>query len=66
VPECRRLSFKNAVERGLLTDYEVLVRTVADDDVIAGPLQQQITNSNPRSTSTTPARSYLERRQELR
>ena len=44
-PEFHRLSFGEAVERGLLTDYKVLVLTV-DEEVIAGPLQQQITNSN--------------------
>jgi predicted helicase len=40
-PEFHHLSFGDAVERGLLTDYKVLVLTV-DESVIAAPLQQQI------------------------
>lgn len=37
-PEFHRLSFGEAVDRGLLTDYKVLVLTV-DDSVMAGKLQ---------------------------
>lgn len=40
-PEFHRLSFGAAVERGLLSDYKVLVLTV-DADVVAGPLQAQM------------------------
>ncbi|MCE5291419.1 MAG: DEAD/DEAH box helicase [Nocardiaceae bacterium] len=40
-PEFHRLSFGSAVERGLLTDYKVIVLTV-DEGVIAGPLQAQL------------------------
>ena len=40
-PEFHHLSFGDAVERGLLTDYKVLVLTV-DESVIAAPLQQQV------------------------
>ena len=36
-PEFHRLSFGDAVERGLLTDYKVIVLTV-DESVMAGPL----------------------------
>ena len=36
---------RDAVEHGLLTDYKVLVLTV-DEEVIAGPLQQQLADSN--------------------
>jgi len=39
-PEFHHLSFGDAVERGLLTDYKVLVLTV-DESVMAAPLQQQ-------------------------
>lgn len=39
-PEFHRLSFGDAVERGLLTDYKVLVLTI-DESVIAPKLQQQ-------------------------
>ncbi len=39
-PEFHRLSFGDAVERGLLTDYKVLVLTV-DRELVAAPLQQQ-------------------------
>ena len=44
-PEFHRLSFGDAVDRGLLTDYKVLVLTV-DTEVIAGPLQQQVATSD--------------------
>ena len=40
-PEFHHLSFGDAVERGLLTDYKVLVLTV-DESVIAAPMQQQL------------------------
>jgi predicted helicase len=40
-PEFHRLSFGAAVERGLLTDYKVLVLTV-DQDLVAAPLQAQL------------------------
>ncbi|WP_182358554.1 DEAD/DEAH box helicase [Tomitella gaofuii] len=40
-PELHRLSFGDAVERGLLTDYKVLVLTV-DEDMVAAPLQAQM------------------------
>ncbi len=40
-PELHRLSFGDAVERGLLTDYTVIVLTV-DDSLIAAPMQQQL------------------------
>ena len=39
-PEFHRLSFGEAVERGLLTDYKVLVLTV-DEELVAAPLQAQ-------------------------
>ncbi|MDD7967803.1 DEAD/DEAH box helicase [Actinomycetospora lemnae] len=39
-PELHRLSFGDAVERGLLTDYKVLVLTV-DEELVAAPLQKQ-------------------------
>jgi predicted helicase len=39
-PEFHHLSFGDAVEHGLLTDYKVLVLTV-DESVMAAPLQQQ-------------------------
>jgi predicted helicase len=38
-PEFHRLSFGSAVERGLLTDYKVLVLTI-DEELIAGPLRE--------------------------
>jgi predicted helicase len=40
-PEFHNLSFGDAVENGLLTDYKVLVLTV-DESVIAAPMQQQL------------------------
>lgn len=40
-PEFHRLSFGEAVERGLLTDYKVLVLTV-DEKMVAAPLQAQL------------------------
>ena len=40
-PEFHRLSFGEAVERGLLTDYKVLVLTV-DEELVAAPLQAQL------------------------
>ncbi|WP_225724667.1 MULTISPECIES: DEAD/DEAH box helicase [unclassified Nocardia] len=40
-PEFHRLSFGEAVDRNLLTDYKVLVLTV-DEDLIASPMQQQL------------------------
>ncbi|MBJ7340633.1 DEAD/DEAH box helicase [Mycolicibacterium sp.] len=40
-PEFHNLSFGDSVERGLLTDYKVLVLTV-DESVIAAPMQQQL------------------------
>ena len=40
-PEFHRLSFGEAVERGLLTDYKVLVLTI-DHSVIAPRLQQEL------------------------
>jgi predicted helicase len=39
--EFHRLSFGDAVDRGLLTDYKVIVLTV-DESVIASPLQGQL------------------------
>ncbi|MDH6245529.1 DEAD/DEAH box helicase [Mycobacterium sp. OTB74] len=39
--EFHRLSFGDAVERGLLTDYKVLVLTV-DEEMVAAPLQAQL------------------------
>lgn len=39
-PEFHRLSFGDAVDRGLLTDYKVLVLTV-DEELVAAPLQVQ-------------------------
>lgn len=44
-PEFHRLGFGDAVGRGLLTDYKVLVLTV-DEEYIAGPLQQQLVDEN--------------------
>lgn len=44
-PEFHRLGFGDAVGRGLLTDYKVLVLTV-DEEYIAGPLQQQLADKN--------------------
>lgn len=40
-PEFHRLSFGEAVERGLLTDYKVIVLTV-DQELVAAPMQQQL------------------------
>lgn len=40
-PEFHRLSFGAAVERGLLTDYKVIVLTV-DESLMAAPLQEQL------------------------
>ncbi|MBJ7289177.1 DEAD/DEAH box helicase [Williamsia sp.] len=40
-PEFHRLSFGDAVERGLLTDYKVIVLTV-DESLIAAPMQNQL------------------------
>ncbi|AZI65644.1 DEAD/DEAH box helicase (plasmid) [Rhodococcus sp. NJ-530] len=40
-PEFHRLSFGEAVERGLLTDYKVIVLTV-DESLVAAPLQDQL------------------------
>ncbi|RJO70035.1 DEAD/DEAH box helicase [Nocardia panacis] len=40
-PEFHRLSFGEAVDRNLLTDYKVLVLTV-DEELIASPMQQQL------------------------
>ncbi len=40
-PEFHHLSFGDAVERGLLTDYKVLVLTV-DEAAITAPMQQQL------------------------
>ncbi|MCD2136243.1 DEAD/DEAH box helicase [Rhodococcus qingshengii] len=40
-PEFHRLSFGEAVDRGLLTDYKVIVLTV-DDSLMAAPLQEQL------------------------
>lgn len=40
-PELHRLSFGDAVERGLLTDYKVIVLTV-DEDLVAAPMQKQL------------------------
>lgn len=42
-PEFHHLSFGDAVERGLLTDYKVLVLTV-DESVMTAPMQQQVAN----------------------
>ena len=39
-PEFHRLPFGEAVDRGLLTDYKVLVLTV-DEELVAAPLQRQ-------------------------
>lgn len=44
-PQLHRLSFGEAVERGLLTDYKVLVLTV-DESLIAAPMQEQIVDEN--------------------
>lgn len=44
-PVFHRLSFGEAVDRGLLTDYKVLVLTV-DQEVIAGPLQEQVAGTD--------------------
>lgn len=44
-PEFYRLGFGEAVEKGLLTDYKVLVLTV-DEKYIAGPLQRQLADDN--------------------
>lgn len=43
-PEFHKLSFGDAVERGLLTDYKVLVLTI-DESVIAPRLAQQLAGS---------------------
>ncbi|MCK8615265.1 DEAD/DEAH box helicase [Gordonia sp. C13] len=40
-PEFHRLSFGEAVERGLLTDYKVIVLTV-DEELVAAPMQKQL------------------------
>lgn len=40
-PEFHHLGFGEAVEKGLLTDYKVLVLTV-DQSVVAGPMQDQL------------------------
>lgn len=40
-PEFHHLTFGDAVERGLLSDYKVLVLTV-DESAIAAPMQQQL------------------------
>ncbi|MBP1054546.1 DEAD/DEAH box helicase [Rhodococcus qingshengii] len=40
-PEFHRLSFGEAVDRGLLTDYKVIVLTV-DESLVAAPLQDQL------------------------
>lgn len=40
-PEFHRLSFGDAVARGLLTDYKVIVLTV-DEELIASPMQAQL------------------------
>ncbi|MBY6367701.1 DEAD/DEAH box helicase [Rhodococcoides corynebacterioides] len=40
-PEFHRLSFGDAVERGLLTDYKVIVLTV-DETLVAAPMQKQL------------------------
>ncbi|MBT0568494.1 DEAD/DEAH box helicase [Williamsia sp. CHRR-6] len=40
-PEFHRLSFGDAVERGLLTDYKVIVLTV-DESLVAAPMQTQL------------------------
>lgn len=44
-PEFHRLGFGEAVDKGLLTDYKVLVLTV-DEQYIAGPLQRQLVDEN--------------------
>lgn len=44
-PEFHRLSFGEAVERGLLTDYKVLVLTV-DEEMVAAPLQGQLAGAD--------------------
>lgn len=44
-PEFYRLSFGQAVEKGLLTDYKVLVLTV-DEESIARTFQQQLSNED--------------------
>jgi len=44
-PELHRLSFGEAVDRGLLTDYKVIVLTV-DESVMAGPLQEQLSGDH--------------------
>lgn len=44
-PEFHRLSFGEAVDQNLLTDYKVLVLTV-DEEYIAGPLQEQVADDN--------------------
>ncbi|MCR8899809.1 DEAD/DEAH box helicase [Gordonia sp. GONU] len=40
-PEFHRLSFGDAVDRGLLTDYKVIVLTV-DEGLVAAPMQKQL------------------------
>ncbi|RPA06197.1 DEAD/DEAH box helicase [Gordonia sp. OPL2] len=40
-PEFHHLGFGEAVEKGLLTDYKVLVLTV-DQSLVAGPMQEQL------------------------
>lgn len=44
-PEFHRLSFGEAVDRGLLTDYKVLVLTV-DEEMVAAPLQSQLAGAD--------------------
>lgn len=44
-PELHRLGFGEAVERGLLTDYKVLVLTV-DEESVARTFQEQLSNES--------------------
>ncbi|MCK8673951.1 DEAD/DEAH box helicase [Rhodococcus sp. HM1] len=48
-PEFHRLSFGEAVGRGLLTDYKVIVLTV-DEELIAAPMQAQLAGDHTELT----------------
>ena len=54
-PEFHRIGFGEAVEKGLLTDYKVLVLAV-DEGVAAKTLQQSVTNSNGELTLDTASK----------
>ncbi|MFD3897304.1 DEAD/DEAH box helicase [Streptomyces rochei] len=53
-PEFHRLGFGKAVERGLLTDYKVLILTV-DEEYAAASLQQQLADQNNELSSLDDA-----------